>query len=199
MGYTHYWRRKKEIEQSAFNSILCDFKKLLPKLDKFGVPLADGFGENTPVLNNTEICFNGKAKCGHRRDTSISIPWPSNKAGGVANNWSEDVKSGKWFAGAKIDKRTCDGDCSYETFNFPLVMNTSEKGLCFNFCKTAFRPYDLAVISFLIIAKHHLKNQIEVSSDGEDQLWFDGKILCQMTLGFGLDYKISEKGELEKR
>jgi len=54
----------------------------------------------------------------------------------------------------------------------------------------------LAVISFLIIAKHYLKDKIKVSSDGEDQHWFDGKMLCQMILGFGLEYIINEDSEL---
>lgn len=79
--------------------------------------------------------------------------------------------------------------------------HTPENNLYFDFCKTAFRPYDLAVISFLIIAKHYLKNNIEVSSDGEDCHWFDGKMLCQMILGYGLEYIINEESKLiqEKR
>jgi len=72
----------------------------------------------------------------------------------------------------------------------------NEKNLYFECCKTAFRPYDLAVISFLIIAKHYLKNNIIVSSDGEDCHWFDGKMLCQMILGYGLEYTINEEGKL---
>lgn len=202
MGYSHYFRRQETIEQSIFNSILCDFKKLLPKFDEYGVQLADGRGDNIAVLNATEITFNGKQKCGHKKDEEIVIPWPSKNAGGVANNWLEDAKVGNWFAGAEIEKRTCNGDCSYETFSFSLKMKIdewnkpNEKNLYFECCKTAFRPYDLAVISFLIIAKHYLKNNIIVSSDGEDCHWFDGKMLCQMILGYGLEYVINEEGKL---
>jgi hypothetical protein len=201
MGYTHYLKRQEIIEQSAFNSILLDFKKLLPKFDEYGIQLADGVGKNISVLNNKEITFNGKRDCGHRKDEEIVIPWPSKDAGGVANNWKEDAKVGDWFAGAEINKRTCNGDCSYETFKFPLKMELNswdepKNNLYFDFCKTAFRPYDLAVISFLIIAKHHLKDNIIVSSDGEDGHWFDGKMLCQMILGYGLDYVINEESTL---
>lgn len=54
------------------------------------------------------------------------------------------------------------------------------------------------MISFLIIAKRHLKENIRVSSDGEDQHWFDGKMLCQIILGYGLEYQIGEEGVLDR-
>lgn len=173
----------------------------MPKFDEFGVQLADGLGNNKPILNSQEIIFNGNSKCGHRQDDNIVIPWPSDNAGGIANNWVEDVKSGDWFAGAEISKRTCNGDCHYETFMFNRIKEIRKyeeaktNGLYFDSCKTAFRPYDLAVISFLIIAKHYLKDKIIVKSDGIDQHWFDGKMLCQMILGFGLEYIIDENNE----
>lgn len=42
----------------------------------------------------------------------------------------------------------------------------------FNFCKTARKPYDLAVGLVLLIAKKHAPNSIRVSSDGNwDSDW----------------------------
>jgi hypothetical protein len=61
-----------------------------------------------------------------------------------------------------------------------------------NFCKTAFRPYDLSVTAALIIAKHHLNGALTVRSDGEAAHWFDGAMLCQSLLGYGLDFKLDE-------
>lgn len=93
-----------------------------------------------------------------------------------------------------IDKRTCDGSCDYETFVFDRkreAQNYQTKrpdGLHFDCCKTAFRPYDLAVTAFLVIAKHHLKDRLKVSSDGEPQHWFDAQMLCKVNLGYGLDF-----------
>ena len=52
-------------------------------------------------------------------------------------------------------------------------------GKYFNFCKTVFRPYGIVVTTFLRIAKHYLEDKIEVSSEGKDVHWFDGKMLCQ--------------------
>ncbi len=201
MGYTHYWKREKEIEQSDFNSILVDFKKILPEIEKY-VQLAGGNGDGLPELTPERIIFNGKHKCGHRKDEEVSIPWPAKQAGGVSNNWKEDSKAGEWVAGTLLSKRTCNGSCDYETFVFARVFNAQnwqvpENGKYFDFCKTAFRPYDLAVIIFLIIAKHHLKDKIEVSSDGEDEHWTDGKVFCGVYLGYGADSFLNKDGRLE--
>ena len=120
--------------------------------------------------------------------------------------------SGRWFAGLKLKHRSCGGDCSHETFGLPLEMERQgwqkpigkishydqydkpiynapkEIGLYFNCCKTAYKPYDLAVIICLIIAKHHLSKEILVSSDGTLENWKDGMLICQKILGYGLDF-----------
>lgn len=99
-----------------------------------------------------------------------------------------------WFNGSK----NCghNGDCSYETFYFPRVLEPlewerpDEQGLYFCFCKTAFRPYDLAVTAFLVIADHYLGDQIVISSDGEQQHWFDAMLLCAEHFGYGLSFRL---------
>ena len=124
--------------------------------------------------------------------------------------------SGTWFAGLKLKHRTCGGDCSHETFSLPLKIekddwqkpigkishydqhgkpiynNTEEIGLYFNCCKTAYKPYDLAVIICLIIAKHHLGKEILVASDGTLDNWRDGMLICQKILGYGLDFTLKD-------
>ena len=65
--------------------------------------------------------------------------------------------------------RTCNGDCSYESFWFERTMSmdqADENGISGGTCKTAFRPYDLAVTAFLLIAHHHLGLAMVVHSDG---------------------------------
>lgn len=122
--------------------------------------------------------------------------------------------SGTWFAGLKLKARSCSGDCSHETFSLPLAMekedwqkpiekiayydangkpvynDPKEVGLYFNCCKTAYKPYDLAVIICLIIAKHHLGKAIQISSDGTQVQWQDGMVICQKILGYGLDFRL---------
>jgi len=198
MGYTHYWRRPKEIEMPIMIKIVDDFKKLLPVFERIGIKLANGHGEGKPKINYTEIWFNGSRNCGHPENKTIVIPWPGKNAKGIAKP-GENVISGAWFAGVEIAKRVCDGDCSFETFSFPRVITEEygkssliEDGKYFSFCKTAFRPYDLAVICFLIIAKHCLGDKIIVSSDGTNIHWFDGIVLCEYYLHYSAGYVIKQ-------
>jgi hypothetical protein len=124
--------------------------------------------------------------------------------------------SGTWLAGLKLKQRSCGGDCSHETFSLPIEMekqgwqkpiskishydqygkpvyNHAEAvGRYFEFCKTAYKPYDLAVIICLIIAKHHLAEEILVSSDGTLDNWRDGMLICQKILGYGLDFTLKD-------
>ncbi len=183
--------------------IVDDFKQLLPVISKAGIALAGGDGKGDPVIDYNDICFNGAADCGHRKNESVVIPWPAEEAGGIADNWQEDVKVRAGYAGAILDKRTCNGNCSYEPFSFPRILKpepwkpTPKDEKYFKYCKTAFRPYDIVVTAFLIIAKHYLEDRIEVSSEAKDVHWFDGKMLCQSILGYGFQYQIDDEGERE--
>jgi hypothetical protein len=202
MGYTHFWERELEVSLSSMEGIINDFNKIIPEILKY-IQLAGGNGEGEPLISTNEVRFNGVKNCGHENNFEMGIPWPSNNAGGVAG-FSENVTSGTWAngLGTEIEKRSCNGSCSYETFSFPRILKPldfekpNEKGMYLKFCKTAFRPYDYAVISFLVVAQHHLGDKIVVSSNGTDQQWFEGKILCQAVLGYGLQYIIDEEGIL---
>jgi hypothetical protein len=215
MGYTHYWYREREINRDAFAKIVRDFRKLLPILKVLDVKLGDGRGEGNPIINNKEVIFNGLRNCGHPKNSHIVIPWPAEIVKpGVAPNASQAVV-GSWFAGVLLNQRTCDGDCSYETFYFPRFLPQTYKpiepvtcydlsgrpfcsdrqlvGKYFDCCKTAFRPYDLAVTAFLVTVKHHLVDGIIVRSDGELVQWMDAMRLCHESLGYGLDFQLRER------
>ncbi|HWY35600.1 MAG TPA: hypothetical protein VNX68_13215 [Nitrosopumilaceae archaeon] len=67
----------------------------------------------------------------------------------------------------------------HETFiieRIPNDGNIEEKGLVFNFCKTARKPYDLMVLISLLRLKHHFP-ECEISSDGDSKDWAGGKKL----------------------
>lgn len=202
MGYTHYWRRPAEIDAKVFRCIVADFQSLLPELEKTGVLLAGPAGRDRPIINQECIAFNGPINCGHK-EYELHLPWPAPGAGGVFSDG--DPVAGKWYAGDLLKTRFCPGDCSYESFIFPRVIDRDKydppkgDGLYFCFCKTAFRPYDLAVTSFLLIAKHHLGSSITITTDGEDAHWFDAKLLCQLSLNYGLEYIINDRRSLSKR
>ena len=84
------------------------------------------------------------------------------------------------------------GELAHESFLLERVTDISgftqrddDDGLIFKFCKTAQKPYDIAVCSALIIAKKHFGESIRISSDGENHDWQEAKTLCENTLGYG--------------
>jgi hypothetical protein len=199
MGYTHYWKRKSRIDFAVWQNIIADFAKLIPVMAQHRIALAGGSGEGKPTIDLEEICFNGLSRCGHPCNPLVVVPWPATGATGV--DASKDSICGPWLTVfgffPLIDARCCNGSCSYETFNLPRIFpvcdisSQTEDGMWFAACKTAFRPYDIAVTACLVVAKHYLGDDIRVSTDGEDGHWFDGKMLCQSELGYGMEYSIS--------
>lgn len=175
--------------------IVSDFKSVMTVLEKT-VDLAGWDGTGSPEINEDRISFNGVQECGHKSDKTIGIAWPAKGASGVANTWTEDAKESSWFAGVQLAKRRCGGDCSHESFILDRVRELSdfdrkhaEGGKYFSFCKTAFKPYDIAVCAALIVAKNHLKDKIKVTSDGEMEMWKDGVEVCEKVLGYGRKFK----------
>ncbi len=198
MGYTHYWRRTKTIPKKTYLHIVSDFGQLLPLFKILDIKLADGDGKNTPVIDSKEVRFNGSCNCGHKK-TDLGISWPASRTKSGVSPTPEKAVVGSWFAGALLQQRTCDGNCSHESFHFPQTLEIDqyatedeETGLYFEFCKTAYKPYDLAVNCFLVIAKHYLKEKIKVSSDGEMKDWNDSMKICQENFGYGADFKLRE-------
>ena len=70
----------------------------------------------------------------------------------------------------------------------------NEVGKYFEFTKTAYKPYDLAVTVALVIAKHHLKEQIVIRSDGNMENWHEAMQLCHHFLGYGMGFCIEKNG-----
>jgi len=189
MGYTHYWKVPSSIDRSVFKHIVEDFQKTLPVLEELGIQIAGPSGEGEPLINLDSIEFNGIHNCGHQK-RNFGIAWPEEDAHGVSlvyainDDEGTDVK-GQWFAGRTILARSCDGDCSHESFHlFRQAQDLSEPTIS-GFCKTAFKPYDLAVQVCLVIAWHHLGNKIDISSVGKFPQWKDSMNVCQTILGYG--------------
>jgi len=70
------------------------------------------------------------------------------------------------------------------------------KRMRFSFCKTARKPYDDFVVGLLVIAKKHLGDKIEVSSDGVEIDWLKGSQMVRRSLGYGSDCKIDSHGRM---
>lgn len=74
-----------------------------------------------------------------------------------------------------------------------FTQNFDDRGYClsgFNFCKTAYKEYDIVVVACLTILSYRLGDLIDVSSDGESSDWIDGIMLAEKVTGLKLTKKI---------
>lgn len=184
MGYSHNWYRPQVISASTFNAITEDFQKIVPALEAAGSPIANAYGLEEPEFTAESIRFNGVRHCGHAPNLEVRLPWPGNGAYGIGDNTG--ILSGT------LHFRTCNGDCSYESVWFDRCEEDDgrdENGVFGGFCKTAFRPYDLAVTVFLLIAKRHLSKEARVETDGDAKQWEDAQLLCQTELCYSLTFE----------
>jgi hypothetical protein len=199
MGYCHYWDIEQEIDQESFSFIIADVQRIVLALDDMGVRLAGPLGRGLPEIDADHIAFNGLWECGHIKNEEIAISFPAADAAGIGS--SIDAVAGSYFGmGTLLSHRTCNGNCSYETFKVVrtcIHKNKVRDGRYFDSCKTAFRPYDLAVQCVLLIAKHHLKDRIHVRSGGSDYHWNDARLLCYNHLNYPLNqYKVDREAGL---
>jgi hypothetical protein len=199
MGYCHYWEIEQEVDQETFSRIAGDVQRIVLTLDDMGVRLAGPLGEGLPEIDADHIAFNGLSHCGHVVNEEVAIPFPSANAAGIG--LSIDAVEGSYFGvGTLLRHRTCDGNCSYETFQLARKCSEIEdirNGRCSDSCKTGFRPYDLAVQCVLLIAKHLLKERIQVWSGGNDYHWNDARLLCYVHLAYPLSqYKVDRDAGL---
>lgn len=148
MGYTHYWRREKNLKdvpngaekfKKAVNLLNKCIEKIPAELDstdydwktgettpiKVPFKLAGGNGTGEPVFTDEKVCFNG------------------------------------------ID----DGENHYAHETCYIALDDMDYE--FDFCKTARKPYDVAVCLTLLCFKHFFGYDFSYSSDGNngDEGW----------------------------
>ena len=200
MVYGHYWHVPKQINPETFTAIVKDFKKITTPLKHLKVPIYGPGGHHKPIINKRQIAFNGLVRCGHPTQ-DLMVVWPSDDASGVFGK-DYDLSYGqrpivdrKWKDGFKISSRTCDGNCAGEPFNFEDRIKSdkqspNENGLYRRHVMTDFKPYDLAITSCLVIAKEHLGDNMQISSDGKMAQWNDAMQLCDHFLFYGSKFTL---------
>ena len=201
MGYGHQFATDKTLDPENFLKVVEDFRKLLKPLEHLGVKLAGPVGEGEPILDHDYIGFNGMKNCGHqKRILGLASPSPGSKGIASPKQADQEVIETLGYIGSKTNTRVCDGDCSYESLS--LIQNNKsehedpEFKKIFDSTKTNYKPYDLAVTACLIIAKHHLKDQIYITSDGKQENWEDARMVCQHFLKYGQNIGLNHKGVL---
>ena len=168
MGYTHYWYKVQEIPLELWKDFTEDFNKVLPLFVRY---LSDTTDDNSDelIVDNDEIRFNGIGQNAHET---------------FYFERTVDIKNKRFV--------------QYRETNAVVqaqAMDTEPH--IFNFCKTARKPYDIAVMCALVIACHHFKDKIMISSDGEiNSEWREAVDMCKDRLGYGEDLVFDSEEDL---
>jgi len=81
---------------------------------------------------------------------------------------------------------------SHETFCLSI------NKLGFQFCKTAYKPYDMAVMCCLVVAKHYFPS-MRVSSDGSESNWAPAVARVKEILGYTPKFYLGEDVPVQPR
>lgn len=122
MGYTHSWRRARELDAKAFAAAMADCLKVVDAAQARGIVLED------LEVEPDAIFFNGSCET---------------------------------FVVERVSSRRDH-------------LGMEPAGFVFEFCKTAYGPYDVAVTACLVVLKSHLGDAILVTSNGGIHDWQDG-------------------------
>ena len=108
--------------------------------------------------------------------------------GGLGDGQPKVSKHKIWF----------NGNPSHETFAVDQVYGQRDlhpdEAMKFAFCKTAQKPYDLAVMGCLLTFKRHLGKDFRVSSDGDATDWKPGFDLVRTVLGYAETFLFGDDG-----
>jgi len=161
MGYTHYWKNAKKLDDKAWTNFIKEVKqvyKSLPnEIDGEPLRLNGCYKYKTPTFSQTRVYFNGEGTL-YRVQKSEIINGKKHKF------WNTEVS-----------------DLGHDTFSIQKKGTSS-----YTFCKTARKPYDLMVTATLVLyAKHFGVINTNISSDGDLSEWVDGIKLVRDTVGVG--------------
>ncbi len=178
MGYTHYFDRPSEIKH--FGSIALAVKICCQEVRALGIDIVGGHGEpdSEPEFSFDRIWFNGSSnqKRGDwTADGQFGITWPSDKNKAIPEG--NTLVTGQWFGGAELEKRIApNGDGSHETLHISRIYEIEEwseqdeVGNYFDFCKTAYKPYDILVMCAYLITTAY-DDRCVIHSDGVAIEW----------------------------
>lgn len=99
---------------------------------------------------------------------------------GVTKNWE--------ISETRVAFNGMDSD-AHETFVWEAVsprqpIHAAGKSMLFNFCKTAYKPYDAVVVAVLLWLKDCYTDAVDISSDGEWAEWYEGRDLFRAVFNF---------------
>jgi len=166
MGYTHYWGLKNStISQKNFNKVVKDLRKI----EKY-------FSDNTIFSESGGTFYS---------DREI----PTELFNGNGTN------KGVYYSGYEINgKFECEsfmfnGDNSEDYDHETMSLHSGDND--WQFCKTARKPYDLAVCLILLSLKYHARST-DITSDGDNEDWSHAFRLWDKIFSRSISFKFKE-------
>lgn len=151
MGYSHYFAYDPTAASflDAWPRMVCDARLIAAHVQSvLGIHLAGGAGEGQPEITERRIWLNGPSAADLAHGTLLIDPAP-------CRTWE----------GQGVLGQSDRADRERELF--------ASRGLIAGFCKTARKPYDLAVASILLRCRHLAPDAFVVASDGDwRQDWY---------------------------
>jgi hypothetical protein len=161
MGYTHYWYQKKDFTVDQWKNIQKGFLDVLFKHCE----------RSTPSKKQITIAYEYDSPM-EQQPTLFGGPKWAPKDPEVNG---ETIRFNGW------------GDEGHETFHMtrkkpePTFISSDS----FGFCKTARKPYDIAVCLTLLLCKHHAPEAITVESDGSwEKDWMEARKVFKKLFSF---------------
>jgi hypothetical protein len=153
MGYTHYFAYDPNAESfvAAWPQMVTDALLIATHVQRsLGVRLAGGFGDGEPELSERRIWLNGTRSGDLHHETLLIDPAPPK------TRHEREPQGGSDLARQDLERRT-------------------DRAFVTGFCKTARKPYDIAVTSILLRCRHLAPDAFVIASDGAWELeWQHG-------------------------
>jgi hypothetical protein len=153
MGYTHYFAYDPNAESfvAAWPQMVTDALLIATHVQRsLGVRLAGGFGDGEPELSERRIWLNGTRSGDLHHETLLIDPAPPK------TRHEREPQCGSDLARQDLERRT-------------------DRAFVTGFCKTARKPYDIAVTSILLRCRHLAPDAFVIASDGAWELeWQHG-------------------------
>lgn len=171
----HTWRITASDKDLA--KVVSDFEALARPLARAGVVLAGPDGFDEPITGPDAIKLNGAFQCDHAPVVEVEkdsvLIGHSRRDGSLVRVRAFEYATPQAFEVPNPPNRPCVGTCKHNRFELVLP----KSGVLEGSVTTDGRPYDIAVVAVLYLAKRHLKDAIEVSSDRSES-WGDVVEFC---------------------
>ena len=169
MGYTHYYRVSAEYAQVDWNLLVKDFTEVL------GWKTSEVVYDEDHIESPPEDCIYIRDLLEEHPDSSQCL-----KVDGREIIFNGREKNNECHETFYLKRKLSQKDLEYHS-QFP---REGDPNKYFEFTKTARKPYDIVACCCLLLARKHLGDKIQVTSDGDIEEWKTSIDLIEKKFGY---------------